>query len=212
MRGARGGHYHFTVRRNPHRQFRIDEPQRLGAQRTEQKRHTGQAHFRFRGARDDSAVVVAHHDVAQAHRDPDPPCTLDLGTADLDGVVAPEVLLNGGRKPWRDNIEIDGARAEAQPQSEKTDAEDNGQNAERGDGPAQPDRVENPVTKSCERCGQTVQADTAALEQTPCLMAALILPLGSIPMARLRSRRFLRLRVLHCLTLALSVDWRQDGF
>ena len=212
LRGARGRNDHFAVRRNPHRQFGIDESQRLGTQRAEQKRHAGQADFRFRRARDDCLVMVAHHDVAQAYRDPDPPCAFDLGAADLDGVVAPEVLLDGGGKPRGDDVKIDRPRAETQPQSEKADAEDDGENAESGESPAQPDGIENPMREPCERRGQAMQAYATALQQTACLMAALILPLGSIPMASLRSRRFLRLRVLHCLTLALSVDRQRCRF
>ncbi|ACI93113.1 hypothetical protein OCAR_5993 [Afipia carboxidovorans OM5] len=53
-------------------------------------------------------------------------------------------------------------------------------------------------------------ADTAALQKPPCLIATLVLParsarpaclrLSRIRLVRLRSRCFLRLEVLHCLT------------
>ena len=117
----------LAVRRNPDREFGIDQIEALGAQPPHQQRGAGQSHFGLRRGGDDGVVAVAHHDVADSHRDPDPPGTLDLRAADLDRIAVADIVLDRRRKPRRRDVEIDRTGAEPPPQPAETAGEDDGQ-------------------------------------------------------------------------------------
>ena len=75
--GIARGDRHLAVRRDPYRQFGIDQIEAFGAQPSHQEPPTGQFHLGFRRAGDDGAIAVPDHDVADAHRDTYPAGTLD---------------------------------------------------------------------------------------------------------------------------------------
>ena len=89
----------------------------------------GDADFGFRRARDDGAVRVAHHDVANAQRHAAVGVALELGAANLDLVAAAEIFLDRRGQPRRRDIELDRAAGQAPPQRDHREQD---QTAERG--------------------------------------------------------------------------------
>ena len=128
-----GGNGNGTVRRDPHRQFGIDEIEALGAKPAQQQCGAGKLHLGLRRARHDGAVAVAHDDVANAHRDPDPAGPLDLRAADLDGVAVTDIFFNRLRQPGRGHVQIDRAGAKPPPQRAEAACEDDSQHRDHDD-------------------------------------------------------------------------------
>ena len=114
--GVAGGDGDVAIRRDPHREFGIDQIEAFGAQPPHQQRGAGQFHLGFRRARDDGMVAIPDDDVADAHGDADPAGALDLRAADLDGVAVADIFLDRSRKPRRRHVEIDRTGAEPPPQ------------------------------------------------------------------------------------------------
>jgi hypothetical protein len=90
---------------------------------------TGDADLGLRGARHDGAVRIAHHDVADTQRRAAVGVALDLRAADLDAMVAAEILFDRGGEPGRGNVELDRAAAEPPPQGHHADDHDAGERA-----------------------------------------------------------------------------------
>src|SRR6202451_1014224 len=84
-----------------------------------QQAPAGDANFRFRRARDHSAFGIAHYDVAYAHRGATIAGALDLGAADLDFVLAAEVLLDRRGAAGGGDIELNGSIGKPPPQRDK---------------------------------------------------------------------------------------------
>jgi hypothetical protein len=72
-------------------------------------------------------VAIAYHDVADTHRDPDPPRPLDLRAADLDRIAVSDIVLDRGREPRCRYIEIDRTRAQPPPQPAEAAGKNHGQ-------------------------------------------------------------------------------------
>ena len=107
----------------------------------------GDADLGFGRARDDRAVGVAHHDVADAHGGPR--CrALDLGAADLDVTVAAEIFLDGGRKPRRHDVELNGPGGEP-PQQRANGKHDETAERSQADG-----RALDPAAMAAKETGQ----------------------------------------------------------
>ena len=105
----------------------ISAPTRLrlcGAHLAGQQAGAGNAHFGFRRGRDHGAVGVAHDDVAQAQGGAAVLVALDLGTADRDGLIAAEILLDRRLQPWRRDVEFDRPARETPPQAGNRDRDD----------------------------------------------------------------------------------------
>src|SRR5262249_13129662 len=85
-----------TVGLNPDRHFGANEVKALGAQPAQQKASTGKADLGFWSTRNDGAVGVPHDDVTQAQRSAAALVALELSASDDHGMIAAEVLFNGG--------------------------------------------------------------------------------------------------------------------
>ena len=93
--GACGGDDDFAVGGDADRQFGPDQPQAFRAQPADQKRHARQSDLGLRRGGDNGVTTIAHHDVAQSHRNPDASGPLDLGATDFDGMIATQIFLDG---------------------------------------------------------------------------------------------------------------------
>jgi hypothetical protein len=80
-----------------------------------QKTHAGKADFGFRRACHHRAVSGAHDNVADANGSAAILGALDLGAADFDVTIVAEILLDGGNKPRRHDIELNGSAIEPPP-------------------------------------------------------------------------------------------------
>ncbi len=186
-----------------------DEAERLGAQPPHHQRDARQPDFGLRRAGDDVARLVAHENVAQPHRDADAAGALDLGAADFDGVIVPEVLLDRRSEPWRDDVEVDRPRAEPQPQRPEacsTDTADHRKNDH------------HPPTQRFERSQWrrprngsviTVKPDAAPFQKLARAIAGhvvVVIPGGDIPMPTLVGGLrdgLLGLGTPHCLSVLM---------
>ena len=114
----------IAVLLDAHRQFRADQIEAFGAHMAAEQAHAGDANFRFRRAGNDGAFGIAHHDVANAHRGAAIAGALDLRAADLDFVVAAEILLDRRGEPGRGDVELNGSVGEPPPQRDKAQGKD----------------------------------------------------------------------------------------
>ena len=114
----------IAVLLDAHRQFGADQIEAFGAHMAAEQAHAGDANFRFRRARHHGAVGIAHHDVAHAHRGAAIAGALDLRAADLDFVMAAEILLDRRGEPGRGDVELDGAVGEPPPQRDEAQGKD----------------------------------------------------------------------------------------
>ena len=109
----------FAILLDAHGHLGTDQIEAFGAQMAAQKAEPGNADLGFRRARHDRPVGVAHNDVADAHRGAAVFRALDLGSADRDVMIAAEILLDGGSKPGRRNVELNGSARKPPPQSQE---------------------------------------------------------------------------------------------
>ena len=116
-----GEHGHPAVGLDPHLHLGADQAQSPGAHFSGDDVAARHADLGFGCARNDDAVGVAHDDVAHAQRGTTAGVTFKLRTADIDPVVATEIFLDGGREPWRRDIEVDRTAAKAPPQRDQSD-------------------------------------------------------------------------------------------
>src|SRR5450756_3007435 len=72
-------------------------------------------------------VAIPDDDVADAHGNPDPAGTLDLGAADLDRIAVTDIFLDRRRQPRCCHFEIDRTGAKPPPQPAKAAGEDHDQ-------------------------------------------------------------------------------------
>ena len=117
-----------------------------------QKARTGNSDFRFRRARHNRPVGVAHNDVTDAHRGAAVFRALDLRSADRDVMIAAEILLNGGSKPGSRNIELNGSTRKPPPKRQETrsDQETNNANSD--------SRAPDPFLVTGQQCQQQPKA------------------------------------------------------
>src|SRR5262249_56337184 len=104
---AAGKHRDGAVRLDPHRHLGADQAETFGTDAPGHQTPTGDANLGFWRACDDAAVGIAHHDVAKTQLDVSVGIPLELSAADLDVVVAAELLLDRRGKPGRRDIEPD---------------------------------------------------------------------------------------------------------
>ncbi len=156
--GRTGGDTDATVLFDQHRQLGIDEAQTFSAQAAEQKRHAGDADFGLGRRRHDLIVAIANDDVEHANRDARAACPFDLGSADLDLVVAGNVVLDGGGQPRRCDVEADRSLAEPPPQQSECAARQQRQNQRHGHEPAGPAVRSDLVGQQAERLAEPVDS------------------------------------------------------
>ena len=104
----------------------------------------GNAHFGLGRGRNDLLVAIADDDVEHANGDARPARALDLRAADLDGVVAADVVLDRGGQPRRRHVEADRPLAEPPPQQAECAARQRGQDQRQRDQPAGPAMAREP--------------------------------------------------------------------
>ena len=121
-----GKHRDTAVGFDAYRQFRAHEVETLRTHLPAEQAIAGDTDFRLRGARHHGAVGIAHDDVAQAQRGTAILVALDLRTADHDGLVAAEILLDRSLEPGRRDLKVDRTARQPQPkgaEGEQHDAE-----------------------------------------------------------------------------------------
>ena len=118
-----------TILLDPHRHFRADQVEALGAHVAAQQAHSGDAHFGFRRTRHNGAVSIADDDVANAHGGAAILGALDLRAADFDATAVAEILFNGGHQPRRHDVNLDGPAGEPPQQREAAEYHARAQNA-----------------------------------------------------------------------------------
>jgi peroxiredoxin Q/BCP len=111
---------------DPHGHFRANKIEALGTHMAAQQTKPGDAHLGFRRARYDRAVGVAHDDVADAHGRAAILGAFDLRAADFHAAAVAEILFDGGSKPRRHDIELDGPAGQPPPQAEAGDRHNGG--------------------------------------------------------------------------------------
>ena len=105
-----------TILLDAHGHFRTDEIEAFGAHMAAQQAHAGDADLGLRRARHHRTVGVAHDDVANAHRGAAVLGALDLRAADLDVMIAAEILLDRGSEPGRHDVELNRSAGKPPPQ------------------------------------------------------------------------------------------------
>src|SRR5262249_10833729 len=98
----------------------------------------GQPDLGLRRGRNDGMLIVANDDIADADGDADPPCTLDLRSADLDRVAVADVLFDRRGEPGRGDVEIDWTGPDPPPQGAEAAGEDHHQGDDRDREPPHP--------------------------------------------------------------------------
>ena len=195
-----GGNGDLTVRHDADREHGIDEVEAFGAQPAHQHRRHRQFDFGLRGTGDDGVIAVAHHNVANPYRDPDPAGPLDLGAANLDGVTLADIVLNRVSQPRCRHVEIDRPGAEPPPQRAEAAGHDDQQQHQHHERPLQP--------AAATRWLYAVPSVRIGQQPARAMIANLLMeliPIGIVPLRRLltgaRNCRLGRLVTWHCLSV-----------
>ena len=151
--------------RDANGEFGIDQIEAFGAKPSHQQRGAGKFYFGFRRGRDDGAVTVPHHDIADADGDADSPGALDLRAADLDGIAVTDIFLDRGRQPGRGHIEIDRTGAEPPPQPAEAAGEDHHQNRDHDGEAFDPAFAGDPTAQAAETIAEPVKAGVRPRQQ-----------------------------------------------